>query len=74
LLLRNVTEGRAVLRTLLIGPLRFTPVDDERRRAYAFEGLIELDRLVSGSIDLPQVVRPQRVRGNAKSMECRLVA
>ena len=28
LLRRNVSEGRAVLRTLLIGPLRFTPVRD----------------------------------------------
>lgn len=32
LLQRNVEEGRTVLRTLLVGPLRFTPVNDGRRR------------------------------------------
>ena len=41
------------LRTLLVGPLRFTPVVDERRRGYRFEGAIALDRLVSGIVDLP---------------------
>jgi hypothetical protein len=60
LLTRNVSEGRAVLRTLLVGPLRFTPVEDERRRGYRFEGLIALDRLLAGAIDLPHVARPQR--------------
>ena len=39
LLRRNVAEGRAVLRTLLIGPLRFTPIVEERRRGCAFEGV-----------------------------------
>ena len=48
LLTRNVSDGRAVLRTLLVGPLRFTPIDEERRRGYAFEGMIALDRLLSG--------------------------
>src|SRR5215203_4046783 len=38
LLHRNVTERPAGLRTLLVGPLRFTPIQDERRRGYAFEG------------------------------------
>jgi hypothetical protein len=38
LLTRKVSEGRAVLRTLLVGPLRFTPIEEERRRGYAFEG------------------------------------
>lgn len=56
LLHRNVSEGRAVLRTLLVGPLRFTPVNDGRRRGYAFEGTIALDRLVAGVVDLPTVV------------------
>ena len=39
--------------TLLVGPLRFTPVRGERRRGYRFEGAIPLDRLVSGIVDLP---------------------
>jgi hypothetical protein len=45
--------GRGVLRTLLIGPLRFTPVIEERRRGYAFRGAIALDRLIDGIVDLP---------------------
>ena len=56
LLTRNVEAGRSVLRTLLIGPLQFTPVHDERRRGYAFEGVIALDRLVAGVVDLPTVM------------------
>ena len=42
-----------MLRTLLIGPLRFTPVKEERRRGYAFEDALALDRLLAGVIDLP---------------------
>jgi Recombinase zinc beta ribbon domain len=56
LLQRNVAEGRAVLRALLHGPLRFTPVNDGRRRGYAFEGAIALDRLLAGVVDLPTVM------------------
>ncbi len=56
LLRRNISEGRAVLRTLLIGPLRFTPVRDARRRGHAFEGAIALDRLLTGVIELPTVM------------------
>ena len=54
--MRNVREGHAVLRTLLVGPLRFSPVVDERRRAYRFEGAIALDKLVAGVVDLPTKV------------------
>ena len=53
LLTRNVDSGREVLRALLVGPLRFTPIIEDRRRAYAFEGAVALERLVSGVIDLP---------------------
>ena len=53
LLSRDVEAGRSVLRTLLIGPLRFTPVVEDRRRGYAFEGAIALDRLVAGVVHLP---------------------
>ena len=56
LLRRKVTEARAVLRALLIGPLRFTPVADGRRCGYAFEGAVALDRLLSGVVDLPTKV------------------
>jgi hypothetical protein len=53
---RNVAEGRAVLRALLIGRLKFTPVIDGWRRGYAFEGLIALDRLLAGLVELPPKV------------------
>jgi hypothetical protein len=43
---------RRVLRQLLIRPLRFTPVNEERRRGYAFEGMIALDRLLAGVLEL----------------------
>jgi hypothetical protein len=56
LLTRNVTEGRAVLRTLLIEPVRFTPVTEERRSGYVFEGVIALDRLLAGVLELPTKV------------------
>jgi hypothetical protein len=56
LLRRIVTEGRAVLRTLLIGPLKFTPISDGRRRGYAFQGTIALDRLLVGLVEFPQGV------------------
>ena len=59
LLTRNVDSGRDVLRALLVGPLRFTPVVNEGQRGYRFTGTIALDRLVAGAIDLPPGYRPQ---------------
>ena len=38
LLRRNVAEGRGVLRQLLIGPLRFTPLNEGTRRAVSANG------------------------------------
>jgi site-specific DNA recombinase len=59
LLLGELPQARDVLRTLLVGPLRFTPVVDERRRGYRFEGAVALDRLVAGVVELPTgVVSP----------------
>ncbi len=56
LLERNVAEARKVLRGLLIGPLRFTPIAEGRRRGYGFEGTIALDRLLAGVVELPTLV------------------
>ena len=53
LLTKNVESGREVLKALLEGPLRFTPLVDERRRAYRFTGTITLERLLSGVVELP---------------------
>jgi hypothetical protein len=46
LLARDVDSARDVLRLLLAEPLRFTPILDARRRAYAFKPPIALDQLV----------------------------
>jgi hypothetical protein len=53
LLQRNRQEARTVLHALLVGPLRLTPIDTERRRGYEFAGLVALDRLIAGVMDLP---------------------
>lgn len=62
LLQRNVQDGRDVLRALLVGPLKFTPINEERRRGYAFSGTVALDRLLVGVVDLPtKVASPNAV-------------
>ena len=53
LLVLDVASGRTVLRALLEGPIRFTPLVDDGRKRYAFEGAIALDRLVEGVVNLP---------------------
>ena len=45
-----------VLRALLIGPLRFTPIDDGGRRGYAFSGTVALDRLLAGAVEWPTMM------------------
>jgi hypothetical protein len=44
-----------MLRTLLAGPIRFTPIVEERRRAYRFEGRIALDRMIAGLVPSPEI-------------------
>ena len=50
LLTRNIATGNAMLRMLLAEPIRFTPLVEERRRAYRFEGRIALDRMIAGLV------------------------
>ena len=45
-----MSEGREVLRALLVGAIRFTPVIEGRRRGFAFEARIALDKLLSGVV------------------------
>jgi hypothetical protein len=52
LLTRDVASGREVLRTLLVGPLRFTPVTAFDHRGYQFSGAIALDRLINGVVTI----------------------
>jgi hypothetical protein len=72
LLTRDVAGGREVLRTLLVGPLRFTPVVEPDRRGYRFNGAIALDRVIGGVVTLdntrssgvPDGIRQVLHRGN----------
>jgi hypothetical protein len=71
LLTRNAESGRAVLKELLVGPLRFTPEVDERRRRYRFTGAIALDRLVAGVIELKTLTggtSPEGLKGIRKEL------
>ena len=56
LLTGDIATGREVLRLLLDGPIRFTPIVEERRRGYAFEGAIAFDRMLEGVVDFPPCV------------------
>jgi hypothetical protein len=56
LLTADVASGRAVLRLLLEGPIRFTPIVEERGRGYAFEGAIAFDQMLPGVVDFPPCV------------------
>jgi len=57
LLMRDTEGAREVLRILLTAPLRFTPVVDGERRGYRFTGMLALDRVVEGVVDLSQITR-----------------
>jgi hypothetical protein len=63
LLAQNIESAREVLRLLLAEPLRFTPISDAQRRAYAFNAPIALDRLLSGVIELKTHTRVTSARG-----------
>ena len=51
-LTRHVADARQLLREVLAGPLRFTPVE----RTYRFEGEASIGRLVAGTAGLPTCV------------------
>jgi hypothetical protein len=49
-----------VLKLLLTAPLKFTRIMEERRRGYASNGTIALDRLLAGVVDLPTKMNDRR--------------
>ena len=76
LLTRNLATGRDVLRLVLAGPIRFTPVSDECRRGYRFEGAIALDRMIGGVLETyPNGTSPEgpdrrwKVHGDTREAE-----
>jgi len=52
LLTKRVEDGRQLLREMLTGPLRFTPI----KRSYQFEGKSAIGRIVVGMVGLPTVL------------------
>jgi hypothetical protein len=72
LLRRDIQSGREVLKTLLIGPLRFRPIVEPQRRAYAFEGAVALDRVLTGLIELPTLTVVASPGGHAAGWSVQL--
>ncbi len=58
LLTRQTTHARRLLRTLLDGPMIFTPLQDEPR-AWEFTAKGRLDRLLAGIVDATSVASPR---------------
>jgi site-specific DNA recombinase len=61
LLGRHTLEARQLLRELLEGPLRFTPILEGTRRGYRFEGAIKIGELLSGNVDAIGLASPGRI-------------
>ncbi len=58
LLTRHTAHARQVLRTLLDGPMIFTPLQDDPR-AWEFTARGRLDRLLAGIVDATSVASPR---------------
>jgi hypothetical protein len=56
----NVQDGRELLRQVLNGPIRFTPVDG----AYRFDGNAAIERLLGGAENHHLDWRPRPVGDN----------
>lgn len=52
LLTEQVQAGRLLLRQILTGPIKFTPVERDGRRGYSFRGEVALSTLLAGTIDV----------------------
>lgn len=58
LLADDVADARRVLRELLDGPLRFTPVIDQGVR---FDGFLTIGGILAGNVDVLRLVSPGRI-------------
>ena len=56
LLARQSRHGRQFLRTVLTGPIVFTPRTDGPPKGYRFEGEASLGQLLSGVVELPTIL------------------
>jgi hypothetical protein len=50
---RHIDDARQVLRELLDGPLRLTPIDEPTRRGYRFEGAVTFGDPLTGTVECP---------------------
>ncbi len=58
LLTRQTHHGRDFLRTVLTGPIAFTPLMDGAEKGYQFDGEASLGQLLSGVVELPTILAP----------------
>ena len=52
LLTAHVQSGRTLLREILLGPIRFRPMEQAGRRGYTFRGEVGLATLLAGVVDV----------------------
>jgi hypothetical protein len=50
-----------VLRELLEGPIKFTPILEEDRRGYRFEGAITIGQILAGNAAVVNLASPGRI-------------
>lgn len=50
LVTRHPSDARPVLRELLEAPIRFTPILEEHRRGYRFEGAVTVGEMLHGTV------------------------
>ena len=53
LLTRQTRHGRDFLRTVLTGPIAFTPLIDGAAKGYQLDGEASIGQLLSGVVELP---------------------
>ena len=61
----HVGEARQVLRQLLAGPVRFTPIIEAGRKGARFEGAIVIGEIFAGNLQLVNVASPVRIERTA---------
>jgi hypothetical protein len=61
LLTDDVADARRVLRELLEGPLRFTPLFEGTKRGYRFEGAVTIGQFLAGNAEVIRLASPGRI-------------
>jgi hypothetical protein len=61
---RNPDEGRKALKTILGGPLRFTPIETPDGKRYTIEGVIALETVVAVESNQPRALQAASPAGH----------